>query len=146
MAIIIWFRLLYLSLVDTVLYLKQADIQTIAGGNQILEEQLVNVNETMAMDMADLLARGTKIAGELATLIQTNADNTLANADDIQILEEQLVNVNETMVMDMADLEVNISSNSADLKMNDLHIFDIQVSTCNGYYYNDYLPVSAFSL
>ena len=45
------------------------------------------------------------------------------------ILEEQLVNVNETMVADMADLAVNISSNSADLKMNDLHISDIQVST-----------------
>ena len=51
------------------------------------------------------------------------------------ILEEQLVNVNETMVADMADLAVNISSNSADLKVNDLHISDIQVSTYNGYYY-----------
>ena len=51
------------------------------------------------------------------------------------ILEEQLVNVNETMVADMADLAVNISSNSADLKKNDLHISDIQVSTYNGYYY-----------
>ena len=100
----------------------------------------------MAMDMADLLAQGMKIAGELATLIQTNADNTLTNAGGIQILEEQLVNVNETMVMDMADLEVNISSNSADLKLNDLHILDIQVSTCNGYHYNDCLAVSAFFL
>jgi len=51
------------------------------------------------------------------------------------ILEEQIVNVNETMVADMADLAVNISSNSADLKVNDLHISDIQVSTYNGYYY-----------
>ena len=57
------------------------------------------------------------------------------NAGGIQILEEQLVKVNETMVMDMADLEANISSNSADLKANDLHISDIQVSTCNSYYY-----------
>ena len=81
MAIITWFRLLYLVLVDPVLYLKQANIQTNAGG--------------------------------------------------IQILEEQLVNVNETMVADMADLAVNISSNSADLKMNDLHILDIQVSSYN---------------
>ena len=51
------------------------------------------------------------------------------------ILEEQFVNVNETMVADMADLAVNISSNSADLKKNDLHILDIQVSTYNGYYH-----------
>ena len=46
------------------------------------------------------------------------------------ILEEQLGNVNETMVADMADmadLAVNISSNSADLKKNDLHILDIKV-------------------
>ena len=46
------------------------------------------------------------------------------------ILEEQFVNVNETMVADMADmadLAVNISSNSADLKKNDLHILDIKV-------------------
>ena len=56
----------------------------------------------------------------------------LIKAEDI--LEEQLVNVNETMVADMADLAVNISSNSADLKVNDLHISDIQVSTYNGYY------------
>ena len=70
MAIIIWFMLLYLALVDPVLYLKQADIQR----------------------------------------------------------------VNETMVMDVADLAVNISSNSADLKVNDLHISDIQVSTYNGYH------------
>jgi hypothetical protein len=53
----------------------------------------------------------------------------LIKAEDI--LEEQLVNVNETMV----DLAVNILSNSADLKRNDLHILDIQVSTYNGYYY-----------
>ena len=53
----------------------------------------------------------------------------LIKADDI--LEEQLVNVNENMV----DLAVNILSNSADLKRNDLHILDIQVSTYNGYYY-----------
>ena len=54
------------------------------------------------------------------------------------ILKEQFVNVNETMVADMADmadLAVNISSNSADLKSNNLHILDIQVSTYNGYYY-----------
>ena len=51
------------------------------------------------------------------------------------ILEEQHVNMNKTMVKDMADLEANISSNSADLKANDLHISDIQVSTYNGYYY-----------
>ena len=70
MAINIWFMLLYLALVDPVLYLKQADIQR----------------------------------------------------------------VNETMVMDVADLAVNISSNSADLKVNDLHISDIQVSTYNGYH------------
>ena len=60
----------------------------------------------------------------------------LIKADDI--LEEQLVNINKAMVADMAemaDLAVNISSNSADLKMNDLHISDIQVSTYNGYYY-----------
>ena len=50
----------------------------------------------------------------------------LIKAEDI--LEEQLVNVNETMV----DLAVNILSNSADLKRNDLHILDIQVSRCNG--------------
>ena len=81
MAIIIWFRLLHHALVDPILYLKQANIQTNAGG--------------------------------------------------FQILEEQLVNVNESMVADMADLAVNISSNSADLKMNDLHILDIQVSTYN---------------
>ena len=55
------------------------------------------------------------------------------------ILEEQFVNVNETMVADMADLAVNISSNSADLKMNDLHISDIQVSIYNGYYYLVYV-------
>ena len=78
MAIIIWFRLLYLALVDPVLYSKQADIQR----------------------------------------------------------------VNETMVMDVADLAVNISSNSADLKANDLHISDIQVSTYNGYYYWVYVIVS----
>ena len=53
----------------------------------------------------------------------------LIKAEDI--LEEQLVNVNA----DMADLAVNISSNSADLKRNDLHILDIKVSTYNGYYY-----------
>ena len=47
------------------------------------------------------------------------------------ILEEQFVNVNETMVADMADLAVNISSNSANLKSNNLHILDIQVSTYN---------------
>ena len=39
----------------------------------------------------------------------------------VNILEEQ-------HVKDMADLEANISSNSADLKANDLHISDIQVS------------------
>ena len=50
------------------------------------------------------------------------------------ILEEQFVNVNKAMVADMADLAVNISSNSADLKSNNLHILDIQVSTYNGYY------------
>ena len=58
------------------------------------------------------------------------------------ILEEQIVNVNETMVADMADLAVNISSNSADLKVNDLHISDIQVSIYNGYYYLVYVIVS----
>ena len=60
----------------------------------------------------------------------------LIKADDI--LEEQLVNVNKAMVADMADMAdmaVNISSNSADLKSNNLHILDIQVSTYNGYYY-----------
>ena len=54
----------------------------------------------------------------------------LIKAEDI--LEEQLVNVNKTMVADMAVLAVNILSNSADLKMNDLHISDIQVSKYNG--------------
>ena len=60
----------------------------------------------------------------------------LIKADDI--LEEQLVNLNKAMVADMADmadLAVNISSNSADLKSNDLHILDIKVSRYNGYYY-----------
>ena len=83
----------------------------------ILEEQFVNVNETMVAGMANM--------GDM--------NNTMIKAFDI--LEEQLGNVNETMVAymaDMADLAVNISSNSADLKMNDLHISDIQVSTCNG--------------
>ena len=56
----------------------------------------------------------------------------LIKADDI--LEEQLVNVNKAMVADMADmadLAVNISSNSADLKSNNLHILDIQATVEN---------------
>ena len=79
MAIIIWFRLLYLALVDPVLYLKQADIQTNAGGIQILEELIVNVNETVVADMADL---AINIASNSAA-ISSNDGDILSISTDI---------------------------------------------------------------
>ena len=80
-TIIIWFRLLYLALVDPVLYFKQAEIQTNAGGIQILEEQLVKVNETMVMDMADLEANISKNSAEV-------------NANDLHISNIQVSTYN----------------------------------------------------
>ena len=84
----------------------------------ILEEQFVNVNETMVAGMANM----------------ADMNNTMIKAFDI--LEEQFVNVNETRVADMADMaDMNntlvsqIVSASADIASNTADIASLVTDT-----------------